>query len=308
MYMGPVVDAFFHPAWTDTPGSKFANTSAWLEDPMRARAMQTFKKSLPEHVGASDLQGSAEERMLRDMDESRVEKALLQASLYYPSTREALDNCVLEHVELIEKYPARFAHCATVLPPRQGPASYWDLMENPRILEEYHERYSIKGVHLLPAPWGTPPNDKWYYPLFSKCVELGLVVFIYVGIPGPLWPTYPNYPLHLDDVCLAFPDLVVVAHHIGDPWVEMMTHLSGKHANLYIATSGWAPKRYPEELIKFMAGKWHGQKGADKVIFGTDHPFLNLKKTVEDARCLALPDEVIEKFMYQNIKKLIPSL
>ena len=126
-------------------------------------------------------------------------------------------------------------------------------------------------------------------------------------MPGPLWPTYPNYPLHLDDVAIAFPDLVIVGHHIGDPWVEMMTHLAAKHANLYIATSAWSPRRYPTALLEFMRGKWHGQAGADKVLFGTDYPLLNIGKAVHDARNLDLPDHVMEKFMYANTNRLLPA-
>lgn len=304
MYSGPVIDAFFHPGWAATTDKTFGDRDSWVADPMRARVMRTFSQ-------AGDTPRTPEAGMaetIREMDACGVEKAIFQASLYYPSTRDDLDRRVIEHYDIMKQYPGRFAHCGTVRPPMQGPASYWDLLENPRTLAEHKEQYGIRGVHLLPSPWGTPPNDRWYYPLYAKCVELGLVVFTYVGMPGPLWPTYPNYPLHLDDVCIAFPELVVVGHHIGDPWVEMMTHLAAKHANLYITTSAWSPKRYPPELLKFMAGKWHGQPGADKVIFGSDYPLLHLEKTVNDARALDLPEAVLEKFLYSNILKIMPGI
>jgi uncharacterized protein len=301
MYEGPVIDAFFHPGWTATTPETFGDRDSWVEDPMRARVMRTFKQigdtpSTPE-AGMKETIGF--------MDAVGVEKAVFQASLYYQSDRKGLDDRIEEHYRIIQQYPERFVHAGTVLPPSQGPASFWDILENPRILEEHKEKYDILGVHLLPSPWGTPPNDKWFYPLYAKCVELKLWVFTYIGIPGPLWPTFPNYPLHLDEVCLAFPELVVVGHHVGDPWVEMMTHLAAKHANLYICTSAWSPKRYPDKLLAFMGGKWHGQAGADKVIFGTDYPLLNLEKAVTDARKLDLPQEVLAKFLYANMQKIL---
>jgi uncharacterized protein len=302
MYDGPVIDCFFHPGWAATTPETFGDRASWEDDPMRLRVMRTFSQAgeEPRTPEASMAQTVAE------MDEAGVERAIFQASLYYPSVRNELDARVAEHAEIIAEYPSRFAHAGTILPPRQGPASYWDLMENPRILEEHVDKYGIRGVHILPSPWGTPPNDKWFYPVYAKCVELKLVVFSYVGMPGPLWPTYPNYPLHLDDVAIAFPELVLVAHHIGDPWVGMMTHLAAKHPNLYIATSAWSPRRYPGELLEFLGGKWHGQAGADKVLFGTDYPLLNLSKAVRDARNLDLPDAVMEKFMYGNANRLLP--
>lgn len=301
MYEGPVIDSFFHPGWAATTADGFGDRDSWASDPMRSRVMRTFDQlgSVPTTPEAGT------DETLASMDRNGIELAVFQASLYYPSERQHLEDRILEHYEILQKNPSRFRHAGTILPPRQGPGSYWDLMENPRILAEHKATYGIKGVHLLPSPWGTPPNDKWYYPLYAKCVELGLFVFSYVGMPGPLWPSYPNYPLHLDDVCIAFPDLVVVAHHIGDPWVSMMTHLAAKHPNLYICTSAWSPRRYPRELLDFMGGKWHRQAGADKVIFGTDYPLLNLDKAVPDARALDLPNDVLEKFLYRNMLQLL---
>jgi predicted TIM-barrel fold metal-dependent hydrolase len=304
MYDGPIVDCFFHPGWkAANAGESFGDRDSWMADPTRVRVMQTFQQSgdvprTPE-VGLAG--------MIEEMDDAGVTRAILQASLYYASDRAGLLARLDEHENIRQAHPDRFDCVGTVLPPAQGPGTYWDLMQNPRLLEEQARSYGIRGVHLLPSPWGTPPNDRWFYPIYAKCVELGLVVFTYIGMPGPLWPTYPNYPLHLDDVCLAFPELVVVGHHIGDPWVQMMTHLAAKHPNLYICTSAWSPKRYPAELLEFMRGKWHGQVGADKVLFGTDYPLLNLGKAARDARNLALPEDVLEKFLHGNVERILPA-
>jgi uncharacterized protein len=302
MYTGPIIDGFFHPGWAATTPDTFGDRAGWLQDPMRARVMRTFQQGGDE----PRTQEMGTDGTLSEMDAAGIERAIFQASLYYPADKAAWEARILEHYNIVRAHPSRFDHCGTVIPPMQGPGSYWDLLQNPRLIQEAVTKYGIRGVHLLPSPWGTPPNDKWFYPIYAKCVELNLVVFSYVGMPGPLWPTYPNYPLHLDDVCLAFPELVVVAHHIGDPWVEMMCHLAAKHENLYIITSAWSPKRYPEPLLKFMTSKWHGQAGGDKVIFGTDYPLLNLQKATDDARQLELPAEVLEAFLYNNIQRILP--
>ncbi|MGN6127904.1 MAG: amidohydrolase family protein [Humibacter sp.] len=300
-YNGPVIDAFYHPGWAATTADTFGDQESWRQDPQRARAMRFFDQGGDKPVTKPAT--AAESR--QELVDNNVELAIFQASLYYQSTREELDSRILEHVDIMNQFPGQYEHAGTILPPKQGPATFWDVMENPRILEEHKEKYGIRGVHILPSPYGLPPNDRWFYPLFAKCVELDLFVFTYIGMPGPLWPTYPNYPLHLDDVCLAFPELTVVGHHIGDPWVGMMTHLAAKHKNLYICTSAWSPKRYPKELLEFMNGRWHAQPGAEKVIFGTDYPLINLSKAVTDARNLDLPEDVLEKFMYSNMKRIL---
>jgi uncharacterized protein len=300
MYRGPVVDAYMHPGWTARTEGTIGARQEWDKDPRRARVMQTFQQS-------GDKPMTPEASAVETVDSMRssgVSKGVLVASLYYPSPRPALESAVQEHHELVSQYPEIFTHVGTVLPPLQGPGTYWDLMENPRVVAQHQREFGIQGVHLTPGPWGTPPNDRWYYPLYAKCAELDLVVYSYVGMPGPLWPAHPNDPAHLDDVCLAFPDLSIVAHHIGDPWVPLMIRLAAKHPNLHICTSAWSPKRYPQELLEFMRGKWHRQPGAQKVIFGTDHPFLNQEKVVNDARMLDLPDDVLQAFMHDNAVKL----
>lgn len=308
-YDGPIFDTYFHPDWS-TKSHVLGDQKAFLEDPMRKRMMKTFKLD-ERSAAAAPATTKADARpgiagTVAEMDSAGVERAILQATLQYPTPRATLERGVAEHFEIINAYPGRFEHSGTILPPPQGPASYWDLLEPCRIVEEHQRKYGIVGVHLLNAAWGTPPNDKYYYPLYAKCVELGLAVFSYVGIPGPLWPTLPNYPLFLDDVALAFPELTIIAHHIGDPWVKMMCHLSAKHPNLYIQTSAWSPKAYPAELLEFMAGKWHGTRGEDKVLFATDHPFLNVTRGARDARALKLSATTLEKFMYLNANALFP--
>ncbi len=167
-----------------------------------------------------------------------------------------------------------------------------------------HGDPNLVGVHITPSPWGLPPNDRWYYPLYAKCSELRLALFAYVGMPGPLWPMGPNDPVHLDDVALAFPDLTIIAHHIGDPWTDMAVRLAARHPNFYICTSAWVPKAYPPALMAFMAGRWHGTPGCEKVVFASDYPLLDLQRTVRSARALALPDAGLASILHGNAQRL----
>ena len=64
------------------------------------------------------------------MDACGIEQAIFQASLYYQSSREGLEARVQEHFDLV-KFPGRFLHATTLLPPQQGPATFYHLMEIP---------------------------------------------------------------------------------------------------------------------------------------------------------------------------------
>lgn len=86
----------------------------------------------------------------------------------------------------------------------------------------------------------------------------------------------------------------------------MMCHLAAKHPNLYIQTSAWSPKHYPTELMEFMTGRWHGQAGAEKVLFATDHPFIDVVRASRAARALKLPARALDRFLYENARALFP--
>jgi predicted TIM-barrel fold metal-dependent hydrolase len=269
-------------------------------DPRVLRVSRTFQR-------ASHLSPRTGPELLAVMDSVGVERAVLMSDEVASGVGFGPQQLRERHLavhQIMELAPARFQGMATIRPPTEGPATYWNVLENPRLLAAAVQEFGFRGVGLAPAHWATPPNDRWFYPLYAKCVELRLVVVIYVGMPAPLWPMYPNYPLHLDDICLAFPELVVIADHIGDPWTTMVTHMAGKHENLYINTAAWSPKRYPHELLEFMAHGWHGTRGRDKVLFGTDSPLVNLGKAVAAARNLDLTVDVLEKFMYGNARRL----
>ena len=302
MYDGPIVDAFLHSPWIGESGAvPRGDIVPWTDDPRLRRVMSTFHHAAEPGATVKRL-GLGE--VLAAMDDAAVESGILVAKVYYPTTADRLQSLHQELAGLADRSSGRLRWVATILPPEHGAGSYWDLMQNPRLLESLSSIPGLVGVHITPSPWGLPPNDRWYYPLYAKCVDLNLKLFTYVGMPGPLWPMGPNDPTHLDDVALAFPDLVIIAHHIGDPWTDMAVRLAARHPNFYICTSAWSPKAYPRALLEFMGGRWHGTAGSDKVIFASDYPLLDLGKTTKAARALALTDAKLRRVLYDNANEL----
>jgi hypothetical protein len=291
-----------HSPWIGEPGRPpRADEVPWTDDPRLRRVMSTFHHATEPGAAVKRMELTG---VLAAMDETKVSHGILAAKVYYPTVLERLHALHDELSLLAADSSGRLRWVATVMPPEHGAGSYWDLMRNPRILAALAEDPNLVGVHITPSPWGLPPNDRWYYPLYAKCSELKLALFTYVGMPGPLWPMGPNDPTHLDEVALAFPDLVIVAHHIGDPWTEMAVRLAARHPNYYICTSAWSPKAYPAALLAFMRGRWHGTRGCEKVIFASDYPLLDLQKTARAARALALPDDELASILHGNAQRL----
>jgi predicted TIM-barrel fold metal-dependent hydrolase len=194
--------------------------------------------------------------------------------------------------EFIQAYPDRFVGVASV-----------DL-ENPvaavRELRRAVNELGFKALRVLPWLWNRPPNDKYYFPLYVACVELDIPFCTQAGHTGPLMPSEPGRPIpYLDEVALTFPELRIVAGHIGHPWTDEMIGLAWKHENVYIDTSAYLPRYYPPQLVHFI--KTYGQ---DKVLFGSNFPQLPFKKAVEQALALGLGEDVQAKFLFENARKV----
>jgi len=108
---------------------------------------------------------------LQEMDKHNVERALIGVSLGDEVSQRAL-----------REHPDRFiASCGT--DPNGG-------MEDLRNIVRLHEAFGIRAVAAFPAGCvpQVPIDDKRFYPVYAKCVELGVPIFCCVGVPGPRIP------------------------------------------------------------------------------------------------------------------------
>ena len=303
MYDGPVADAFLHTPWLggEDPADPRGDRVDWSGDPRLQRVMHTFRHNAADGSPAAALDPGA---LREHMSAAGVERVLLPAKIYYTATEKSAVAVHRQLEQFCDGSDDTMRWACSLVPPELGPGTYWDFMRNPRLIAAATERPGLAGVHITPSPWATPPNHKWYYPAYAACVEHKLPLLAYVGMPGPLWPMDPNNPAHLEEVALAFPDLKIVAHHIGDPWVDIAIRLAARHPNFYICTSAWSPKAYPKALLDFLKGGWHGTKGCDKVVFASDFPLLDMQRSVRDLRQLDLTPDQHRRFAYENARQL----
>ncbi len=299
MYDGPVVDAFLHTPWLggEDPADPRGDRVDWSGDQRLQRVMHTFRHNDADGSPAAAIDRDA---LREQMQRAGVERVLLPAKIYYTASAKSVVAVHRQLEAFCSGSEDTMKWACSLVPPELGPGTYWDFMQNPRLIAAAAARPGLAGVHITPSPWATPPNHKWYYPAYAACVEHDLPLLAYVGMPGPLWPMDPNNPAHLEEVALAFPDLKIIAHHIGDPWVEIAIRLAARHPNFYICTSAWSPKAYPPALLAFLKGGWHGTQGCDKVIFASDHPLLDMQRAVRDVRQLDLTAAQLSRFAYEN--------
>jgi predicted TIM-barrel fold metal-dependent hydrolase len=195
----------------------------------------------------------------------------------------------------LKEHPDRFIPSNSV-DPNQG-------MDAVRQIVRDYETWGIRAVTMFPA--GTYPqvaiNDKKMYPIYAKCVELGIPVFCCAGVPGPRLKFAPQRVELIDEVCYDFPDLVFVTRHGCEPWTELAVKLMLKWPNLHYSTSAFAPRYYPKAVIDFA-----NTRGADKIIYAGYFPMgLSLERIMTEMPQVGLKDEVWPKFLRHNAERVL---
>jgi len=99
--------------------------------------------------------------------------------------------------DVVGQYPGRFFGIVSPDPT--------DIMRCLRTIERAVREHGFKAVKIEPFVWGKPPTDPMYYPIYAKCVELDVTFTTQIGHTGPLYPSEPGRPIHLDQVALDVP-------------------------------------------------------------------------------------------------------
>lgn len=263
-----------------------------LDRPVELAAMHAADKGshphgymfnrIPDQIRTEDDPLAAIDETLRYMDQFGIEYGLV--SLTDERTAEAL-----------RRHPHRFV-AGIAVDGNKG-------MEAVRAIVRAHEEHGIRCVFIVPSGVSPqiPINDKLWYPVYAKCAELDLPVFVATGVPGPRVKMMAQYTGHLDEVCYDFPELKLVMRHGAEPWEQLAVKLLLKWPNLYYSTSGFAPKHYPRAIIDFA-----NTRGADKVLYGGYYPFgLELDRIFRELDHLPLRADVWPGFLSGNARKLL---
>jgi predicted TIM-barrel fold metal-dependent hydrolase len=200
-----------------------------------------------------------------------------------------------ESIRAVTEHPDRFIGSFAV-DPNGG-------MDTLRAMQRMVDEYDVQAFTCFPAGCApqVPINDKRFYPVYAKCIELGRPIFVTVGVPGPRVPMACQHVELVDEVCWFFPELTFVMRHGAEPWVDLAVKLLVKWPNLYYSTSAFAPKHYPRAIVDYA-----NTRGADKVLFGGYFPAgLTYDRIFDELPNVPLKDEVWPAFLRQNALRVL---
>jgi len=255
------------------------------------------------------------QRMKKDMTEAEVERVLVtrakKALVTLKQFVKQMDEAGIEWgavfagdsdktAAVVKQFPERFIGTANINP--------LDGMKAVRELERAVKELGIKCFYASPYRYGIRANDRRFYPLYAKAVELDIPVFIYTTMTYRTdLPMDIGRPIYVDDVAMDFPEMRIVAGLGGWPWVPELIGLARRHQNLYISTAAHRPKYFATPGSGWeMLMQYGNTLLQDKVVFASSWftYSLPIKQVVEEMLVLPLKDSVKEKWMYKNARRL----
>lgn len=222
--------------------------------------------------------------VLREMDRHGIAKAMIGVGSQRSSSLRGL-----------EAHPDRFIGSWQVDPNRG--------MDGVRDLVKAYETLGIKAATAFPAGYSPQVaiDDKKFFPLYAKCVELDIPIFMTTGVPGPRVPMACQRTELLDEVCWFFPELKIVMRHGAEPWDDLAVKLMLKWPNLYYSTSAFAPRYYPQSIVDYA-----NSRGADKIMYAGYFPMgLSLERIFAELPNVPFKDDVWPKFLRDNAVRVL---
>jgi predicted TIM-barrel fold metal-dependent hydrolase len=241
-----------------------------------------------------------DDTLIAALDQAGIEKSLITGFDEWSSVHETfIPNELVAGIAA--RHPDRFIPFAGIDP--------FTGMDGVRELEHLVRDRGFRGLSLRPFMTGLPADDRRYYPLYAKCVELEIPLSIHTSAN---WTTVAvsdlGHPRHIDTLAADFPELKIVMSHAGYPWVLEACLLAWKYPNVYLELAAHRPKYLAapgtgwEPLLRF------GQTTVkDKVLFGTGWFLLGRppSQVVEEFRALPVAEDVFEMWLHGNAERLL---
>ena len=206
-----------------------------------------------------------------------------------------------EVAEVVKRFPDQFVGFASVDPWK----GKWAIDEITRAVNEL----GLIGAKFHPGIQAFYPNDVRFFPLYERISDLGVPALFHTGTnglgagtPGGMGVKMDySRPIYLDAVAAEFPQLTMIGAHPAWPWHEEMLAIIQHKSNVFMDLSGWSPKYIPKMIMDEARGRLQ-----DRILFGSDFPFLTPERWLKDFETLeGFTAQVRQKILYDNAVRIL---
>jgi predicted TIM-barrel fold metal-dependent hydrolase len=224
------------------------------------------------------------EQMIEDADRLGVGRLCIAPHVAL-SCDHMLGN--LQTYDAIRKFPDRILGYLCLNP--------YKLNEIDCEFDRYYALPQFIGVKIHPSSHQYPINGPRYEPIFEKVDRFGGILLTHTWESGGLCAA-----AQCEDVIRRYPNInFILAHSLGlREGVFKAIELVNKYENAYMDSSGFEFSDITIETIMKMVDH-------DKVFYGSDMPFHDMRGGISRILFADLNDAVKEKLLSRNFRKLI---
>jgi predicted TIM-barrel fold metal-dependent hydrolase len=151
------------------------------------------------------------------------------------------------------------------------------------------------GLHNHTHSWDRPFDHADFYPYYALAAGEDVPFVMQAGASGGRFPSDCGRPIGIDRPAIYFPNVRFVLSHLGWPWTPEAIAMAIKFPNVYLGTATFPPKRWPGEVLGFLAGG-----GRTKCLYGSGFPTTGHGRAAEQLTDLDLAPEVVDHLTRTN--------
>ncbi len=160
------------------------------------------------------------------------------------------------------RHPGRIVAFAGIDPRRPGA---------PDMLRRCFTDFGMKGLKWHPDN-GYYPNSKEAYAVLEVLNEFGYPLLTHCGLLARSRAKY-THPIHLDDIALDFPEMPIIAAHMGHGWWRDWLAVAQYKSNIYGDLSMWQLTAWSKpHLFRKYLREMLDVVGPGRILFATDGP------------------------------------
>ncbi len=158
----------------------------------------------------------------------------------------------------------------------------------------------FKGIKLHPDYQGVYADDEKFISLVRRAAELGLYITIHAGKDFGIYPPYRAVAEHLRPLLEHVDSSRVILAHMGAfmEWDEAERLIND--FNMYIDTSVVSRYISLEQYRRII-----DRRGADRVLFGSDSPWEDPRKSLAFLKASGVSEEETELITHKNAEKIL---
>jgi len=169
---------------------------------------------------------------------------------------------------------------------------------------EHKYKWGMKGLKIHPVAQNFAPDDKRMWPVYEWLEKHNLPITAHSGINIDETSRYGE-PRRWNTVLEEFPNLKLILAHLGNGFWDQTIEIADKFLHVmfdtaiaisYIQSPTTLDDEAAVDIIKTI--------GADRILFGSDYPWINPKKDIERIKSLDISEDDKKLILGENAVRL----